>query len=408
MHMNKTAEHIGFARLFAWALPYAFRRWQELVILLVVMVIGIAISVLQPWPMKVIVDHILHGKPLAPEISRLLEMLPFTETRQGVLSWAVGGTVLLFLLTWLLNVISTYVSAGFGRRMVYDLAADVFYHLQRLSLSFHRRSQLGDTIRRVTGDCSCISALILGALLPVLTSVFTLVTMFSIMWQLNKQLTLLSLAIVPLMLVVLRRYAVPLVECSYRQQEAEGQVFNAIEQTLSSIPAVQAYSREGANDRRFKAVTDENLKALLATTDVQVRFKIFINLSTALGTAGILWIGGRAVLAGDLTVGGILVFLSYLAALYAPLNSLMYTSSTVQGAAGSARRVIEILETEQDVADRPGALALTDVKGHVRIENAVFGYAPGKPLLKNVSIEALPGETVALVGATGAGKTTLV
>jgi ATP-binding cassette subfamily B protein/subfamily B ATP-binding cassette protein MsbA len=127
-----------------------------------------------------------------------------------------------------------------------------------------------------------------------------------------------------------------------------------------------------------------------------------------LGTAGILWIGGREVLAGNLTVGSILVFISYLAALYAPLNSLMYTSSTLQGAMGSARRVFEVLDTAHDVTDRPGAITLSKVRGHVRIENASYGYAPGEPFLKNINLEAQPGETVAIVGATGAGKSTVV
>ena len=158
----------------------------------------------------------------------------------------------------------------------------------------------------------------------------------------------------------------------------------------------------------FRACAENNFRALVATTTVQMKFKILIELATAAGTAGILWIGGREVLAGNLTVGGILVFLSYLGSLYSPLNQLMFTSSTIQGAAGSAQRVMEILETEHDVADRPGAIVLPAVAGHVAFENVSFGYTPGEPFLKTISLEVRPGETVAIVGATGAGKTTLV
>src|SRR5262245_52510423 len=133
-----------------------------------------------------------------------------------------------------------------------------------------------------------------------------------------------------------------------------------------------------------------------------------MGLTTALGTAAILWVGAGRVLDGRLTVGDILIFLSYLGSLYGPLEALMYTSSTIQGAAGSARRVLEVLRTEREVADRPGAVTLPPAAGHVRVENVTFGYEPGRPVLKGVSLEALPGQTVAVVGPTGAGKTTLV
>src|SRR5262249_38814288 len=156
------------------------------------------------------------------------------------------------------------------------------------------------------------------------------------------------------------------------------------------------------------AVNGELIRAALATTSVQLRFKVLMGLTTTLSTAAILWVGATHVLDGKLTVGGILVFLSYLASLYAPLESLMYTSSTIQGAAGSPRRVLEVLATEQEVRDAPGALPVTTARGHLALENVSLGYEPGRPVLHGVSLDVQPGQVVAIVGATGAGKTTLV
>lgn len=399
-------KRLGMLRILPWIAHYAARRWHGLVAVLMSMLLGIGLSVLQPWPMKLLVDYVLQGRPL-PETAAWLGPQFMAVSRETLLAWSVAGTVLFFLLNWAVGLLGAYLSTGFGQRLTYEVAADVFFHLQRLSLSFHSRKHLGDTIRRVTSDCNCVSTIVLGALLPVLTSVFTLGAMFAIMWRMNSTLTLLSLTVLPFMIVVFRRYAQPMLERGYEQQEVEGRLYNLVEQTLSSIPVVQAYTREDENEHVFRACAENNVHALVATTTVQMKFKILIELATAVGTAGILWIGGREVLAGHLTVGGILVFLSYLGSLYSPLNQLMFTSSTIQGAAGSAQRVMEILETEHDVADRPGAIALAAVAGHVAFENVSFDYTPGEPFLRTISLEVRPGETVAIVGATGAGKTTL-
>ncbi|MEA3189265.1 MAG: ATP-binding cassette, subfamily bacterial [Chthoniobacter sp.] len=399
---------VGFYRITALGFAFAFRRWPEMLAVLVSMLLSIGLSILQPWPMKLLVDNVLAGQPLPPWIAHLPVMPLGAFSPQALLTWSVAATVILFLLNWAVGLFGAYFSTGLGQRMIYDLAAQLFAHLQRLSLSFHRSKQLGDTIRRVTSDCGCLSTIVLGACLPVFTSLFTLAAMFAIMWRMNPMLTLLSLTVVPFMVVIFKAYAHPMLDRGYRQQEVEGAYYSLIEQSLTSIPAIQAYTFEEENERRFRACAENNLAAFLANTEVQMKFRVWIGLATALGTAGIMWIGGREVLAGNLTVGSILVFLSYLASLYSPLNTLMYTASTIQGAVGSAQRVIEILETEHDVTDRPEATPLGKTRGHISFENVSYAHTAGEPFLRNILLEALPGETVAIVGATGAGKTTLV
>jgi ATP-binding cassette subfamily B protein/subfamily B ATP-binding cassette protein MsbA len=168
------------------------------------------------------------------------------------------------------------------------------------------------------------------------------------------------------------------------------------------------FGREPLNDAAFRCATANSVKASLATLLVNLQFKILLDLGTALGTAAILWLGAEAVMAGRMTLGEVVLFLSYLALVYAPLEALVYTGSTLQGAAGSARRVLELLRTDPEVMDRPGAPRLGRARGEIRFDQVSFAYETGRPALSEVSLTVSPGETVALVGQTGAGKTTLV
>jgi ATP-binding cassette subfamily B protein/subfamily B ATP-binding cassette protein MsbA len=375
--------------------------------LLATMLLTVGIDVLRPWPLKVLVDNVLEGKPLPASIAKLASILPGAGTNEGLLIWTVTATVGLFLLGWLLSTASIYAGIGFGQRLAYDLAEDLFAHLQRLSLSFHSRKSVGDSIRRVTTDSNSISTILKDAVFPMLSGLVTVCLVFAIMWSMDHELTLLALLVVPALVITLKVFAAPMMRYSCVQQEAEGQTFNVVEETLAAIPAVHAYNRQQCADARFRASTGNALEATLETTRVQLQFKIISGLVTALGTAVMIYVGAQHALQGSLTMGSIIVFLAYLASLYAPLESLMYTSSTVQGATGSGRRVMEILQTEQDVSDKPGARPLPPVRGHIIFDGITFGYEPDAPVLKSIYLDILPGETVALVGPSGAGKSTL-
>jgi ATP-binding cassette, subfamily B, bacterial len=397
----------GAFRTLVWLARYPLRRWPALLAVLATMLAKVGFELLKPWPLKVLIDSGLSAHPLTPALAGLAAMLPGADTREGLIGWCVTATVVLFLVSWALGVATAYANIGFGQRMVYDLATDLFSHLQRLSLRFHSRRSVGDSIRRVTTDCGCVSVIVKDAVLPFVTALISFVSMFLVMWRLEPSLTLVSLAVAPWLALVLRRYMTPMLESSYAQQESEARIFEVAERTLTALPAVQAFGQEAAADRAFVAATDEIVRATYVSTRIGVTFKVLVGLGTATGTAAIMWLGAQSVLDGRLTVGGILVFLAYLAALYTPLETLMYAPSTTQGAAGSARRVLEILETRREVDDRPGAPNPGRLAGHLRVENVSFGYETGRPTLHDVNLEVRPGETVAIIGATGAGKSTL-
>jgi ATP-binding cassette subfamily B protein/subfamily B ATP-binding cassette protein MsbA len=389
------------------------------------MLLKSGLEVVKPWPIKVLIDQVIGDEPMPQALTKGVEFLPYGTTRDGLLFWCVAATVVIFVLVWATGLASSLLNLIFGERLAYDLAAKLFGHLQRLSLRFHSRKPVGDLVRRVTADSESVAAVLRDALIPIFVSLVGLATMFVVMWRLDPALTLLALAVVPGMVLVFWRYATPMAEESYKHQEAEGGVYTVVEQTLSAIPIVQAFGREAEADRRFEACSRTTVGAALAAIDVQLRFKVLMGLATVLGTVATLWVGANHVLDGQLSVGSVIVFLSYLSSLYGPLETVMYTPSTIQGALGSIRRIQEILEVDREIIDRPGAIALPQgrtallsrpdgsggpsnaVRGHISLENVTFGYEPDWPILRDVSMEMLPGQCVAVVGPTGAGKTTL-
>ncbi len=396
------------SRLVRRLLPYAWRRRAALVVVAAAMLTTVGLSALTPWPMKVIVDNALGGKPLPPWLADVFAALPGPESREALLWWATGTTAIVFILGWAAGLALAWAGVRFGERMAYDVAGDLFAHLQLLSLRYHSRNAIGSSIRRITTDSGCVATMVQDAMLPAAVALVSVVTMFSIMWALDPVLTLVAITIVPLMIFTMRRFSSPMLERSYDQQLAEGEMYETIEQTLTGLPVVQAFGREDAGDKRFGDNTEQILGATIAMTWAQFKFKLLIGVATALGTAAVFWLGASHSLSGALTTGTLLVFLAYLGSLYGPLEEMSYSSSTITEAAGSARRVVEVLDAPAEVADAPDAIALEEVRGQVTYEHVGFGYERERPVLEDVSFEVHPGQVLAIVGATGAGKSTLV
>jgi ATP-binding cassette subfamily B protein/subfamily B ATP-binding cassette protein MsbA len=294
-----------------------------------------------------------------------------------------------------------------GQRMTFSLATDVFSHLQRLSVLFHTRRQVGDLIARVTGDTWCVNTMVTDALVPAIQALVTLVAMFAVMWQLQPTLTLLALGVAPFFLIVIKILGGPIKDRNREQRDLEGDMMSVVEQSLSSVPAIQAFTREDHEVRRFRGYADRTVLAYVRSTVAGLWFELFAGLITTVGTAGVIYVGADLALRGELTPGTIIVFLSYLSSLYEPLNSIAQTAPTIQAAAAEADRVSEILEIEPAITDKRGARDAR-MGGAIRFESVTFGYEPGRPVLYDVSFEAKPGETVAIVGPTGAGKTTMM
>jgi ATP-binding cassette subfamily B protein/subfamily B ATP-binding cassette protein MsbA len=390
---------------------YALPHWQGLSMILVLMWVEVGLQTLQPWPLKLIVDKLLTHQPL-PESIGWLTALPGGATPLGVLTWLAAGTVLLFWSQRVVAIAQNYLKTGVGQRLSYTLGAALFEHLQQLSLVFHSRSPAGDLIRRVTNDSTCIRQLILEVCLPILTSLSTLVVIFGVMWQMDRSLALLAIAFAPLLALLMRVFDRPMTERTYQHQQLEGEMMALAERTLTALPLVQAFGREEHEDNCYHQLSRRTLRAYLKSLVSQMQFKVGVSSVTAVGQVAIMIVGGLHVLQGRLTVGSLLVFQAYLASLYAPIETLAYLSMSYATATAQAQRVWEILTVGDSVQDAPGAQRLESsagsVRGHIGLEEVSFGYEPDRPILQQITLEARPGETIALVGATGAGKSTLV
>jgi ATP-binding cassette, subfamily B, bacterial len=353
--------------------------------------------------LKLLIDNVIGSHP----IPHWLAQVPGAGSRHGLLLWIVGAEVTIFLASTVATMSADFFSLKLGQQMTWALAGDLFRHLQRLSLLFHSRRAVGDLIQRVTSDCYSADTLLTGALLPALQSLATLVAVFAVMWVLDWRLTLLAVAVVPLIVGSLRYFGRPMKVRSREMRDSEGRMAAVVEETLGAMPAIQAFTRERHQQRSFDLQAEQTVRAYVRATFAGMRFSLFTGASTTIGRAAVILVGGTLALQGSLTAGTIVVFVSYLASLYDPIESLSHTAQTVQEAAAETDRVMEIIEIEPAVQDRPEARA-KPLAGPIRYEDVSFGYEPDRPVLHDVNLAVDPGEVLAIVGPTGAGKTTLV
>ena len=378
---------LPYSGLFVWAIVQ-------------VLAIG-ALELAKPWPLKIVVDNVLAGHPLDWPLVRGLGARP-------LLVVACLGLVAVYALLGLLNVTSNYATISVGQRMVNDFRSELYAHLQRLSLAFHSRRQVGDLLYRLTSDTFAIQTLTMNGFFPLVSSVVMLVGMMVVMLRLDWMLTGVALAVVPLLFLSIAGMTRRMTALATVARVKESALWAVAQRTMGAIRVIQAFTTEEEEHRRFIGSSRESLDANLRLYTFQTVYASGVNVLIAVGTAVVLWVGATHVLRGTLTVGEVLIFTTYLASLYAPINNLMQTYGLVQSARVGADRVFEILETAPDLRDGMRPLARGDVHGAVTFEDVRFGYDADRLVLRGIDFHARAGEMVAIVGATGAGKTTLV
>ncbi len=394
---SPTSRWSVYRRTLQYYTPYT----ATIVLASVFVLLAIATTLLKPWPLKYIVDDVLGSNSHTQHFGSSYHNL-------RLLFFLCGILVLLHLLWGAFNLIHNYLQVKIGLKALVRVRRDLFAHLQRLSLKFHDTRSSGDSMYRVSYDAQAIQSIFNKGFSTVFSTIITLLGTMVIMARMDWQLTLLALAIAPILLYAVYFFADQIRHESTTISESESALTTRTQEGLMGIRIIHAFGREEYELNRFEEQCLKSLNANLRLTFTQVISALVIGTLMGLGTAAMIYLGARHVMEGTLTVGDLLVFISYLAMLYGPLQTLSYTSWALEGAAAGAQRVFEILDTPEDVKDRPGARPLQTAHKEILFDHVSFGYEESKMILKEINLHIPLGKTIAFVGSTGAGKTTLL
>jgi len=365
-----------------------------------------AAELLKPWPLKVILDHGILDKPLPPALRFLQGVV--ASGRVTLLVEASGSIVLIALGAGLLSYFQIFITSSVGYETVYALRRELFAHLQRLSLSFHNRARSGDLLTRIAGDTNTLKDLFADSLLKFSAQFLTIVGMFAVMIAVNWQVGLIALGTMPFLCFSLFHLYRRTKASVKTQKKQESLVASRMSEVLSAIPLVQAFAREDLEVERFDAATAETLRESIRVARLEAAATRSSELITALGTAAAVLFGALQVLRGRMLPGELVLVVSYLTNVYKPIKTLAKLSTDFSKAMASADRISDVLEIEPEIQDRPDAIEVEHLKGEIVFRDVSFDYGDGKDVLRQVSFGVSPGQRLALVGVSGAGKSTVV
>jgi ATP-binding cassette, subfamily B, bacterial len=389
-------------------LSYARQQRALLVWIFLLTLVAAGLMAVQPLPMKLVFDQVLGHQPVPPVLERGLSLLSLPASPLTLLGLCVAAGLVLFALNSAVEAGLTWAWTIAGRRVVYDLSQELFERLQRRSLLYHKTQTVGDTMGRVTVDSWCVYQVLDALLFSPLHALLATVGMVWVMARIDFTLTLLALGVAPFMVGASFFLGKPLRAAAKLRRDIENRIQAHIQQTLTGIPVVQAFAQEDREVARFQSyantvIRSQQRSALLGSVN-----SLGSGLIATLGSGLVLWVGARHVLAGETGIGTLIAFLVYVNSLQGQLKLFAGTYTTLQNLSASVDRVVEVLDAPADLPEKAGAKALGTVTGEVRFEEVTAGYRAGEPVLNQVSFTAQPGQLIAIVGATGVGKTTLV
>ncbi len=379
--------------------------WPHVTGIFTLSLLSTPLGLLAPLPMTIIVDSVIGSQPPPGVLSPLL---PASASGSLLLALMVGLLVALAVASQLQEAGISLLRLRTGERLVLAFRTRLFRHMQRLSFSFHDSKGIAESLYRIQYDAQAIQNMVTEGFVSFLTAAVTLGCMLSVTLWLDWQLALVALTITPVLFLLLRAYRVRLRGQSREVKRLETASLSVVQEVLSAIRVVKAFGQEEREQERFVSHSSEGMRARLRLALVENGFGLLVALTTAAGTAAVVWIGARHVKSGSLTLGALLLVMAYLARLYEPLKTISRKTASLQSHLASAERAFSLLDRAPDVVERPNARRLARALGAVACRDVTFGYEGQPAVLRGASFEIQAGARVALTGATGAGKTTLV
>lgn len=380
-------------------------KWNFAFALACTLIVSTA-ELLKPWALKIIIDNILLSNPLPALVSPLTGIFQSNKVLAVVL--VASLVVVVSLLKGGSTYLQVFLTSRIGYRLAHKLRGELFAHLQRLSLSFHNRAETGELLTKVTADTNNLRDTFSEFALQFVTETVTLVGMIVVMFLINWELTLVVLAAFPI-LAAISIYRFHSIRKSARaQRDAEGKVAAKIHEVLNSIQVVQAFGRERFEEKRFETQSAATLSESIRAARLEAASSRAVDIVSSLGLFALLIFGSLQALDGTITPGSLLVFAAYTTSLNAPIRALAKLSAKISRSMVSAGRIADILEVEPEVTDKPDARTAQNIRGAISFRNVSFEYGDGRNILNDVSFEIPAGKTVALLGISGAGKSTII
>ncbi len=383
--LGKVYDHSVVRRLLPYLKPYRGRAFTAIF----AMIIFAAVSRTQPFLIGLAVDKYIKNEDL-----------------QGV---ALIGLLLLGLALagWLAQWLQQVMTAFMGHRILLTLRTQMFNHIQKLSLSFLDRNETGRVMSRVTSDVTVLQELLTTGFLTVFADFVGIGIVVGFLLYQDVQLTFITLSVVPLLVLLLVLWQIRARVAFIRVRQAIAVVNANLQENVSGVRVIQSMSREDENARRFDDVNAGNWNANVQAGRITAMIMPVVELLTALATALVIIFGGMRVLDGTLTVGVLIAFALYVQQFFDPIRDLVLQYTQLQRAMAGGQRIFEVLDTKPEIVDAEGAADLPDVRGEVVFDNVSFEYVEGQKVLEDINLSVRPGETIAIVGPTGAGKSTL-
>jgi ATP-binding cassette subfamily B protein len=377
-------------------LPYLRPQWPGYTLALVLAVAGTAAGLLKPWPLKYLFDSVLvpAGGGTPEDVGRILLLIVLALAGITVLDSLIG-----LLRGYVLNVVGERVSAS--------VRSDLYAHLQRLPLTFHETTPTGELTNRLTSDVDKVRTVLTGTVVETITNTLTLVGMASVLLFLDWQLSLGLVLVMPLLILVVMSFRRRIKAVEEDARAVEGELAAAAQESLSVVKLIKSMGREDSDSERFAGRSSDSMRAVLRTARTTAGFSYALDTLVALATAGLVWLGAQRVLSGALTPGDLLIFTAYLRDFFGPTRALSKLPAQLARAGVRAARIVDILDREPLITDRPGAVPAEAPKAGMRLQGVSFRYVADQPVLRNVDLVIPVGTTVAVVGPTGAGKSTI-